>query len=97
MATIRDIIDTIKHTSISELAKDLKDVILNLPSIVLNIAKRVAEEYKKMSTLDGYPLVNEIRKLVERIASFIGDIQDDILGFYHVCITYIALKLGKLW
>jgi ferritin-like protein len=58
----------------------------HFPEIIMKIVDKVKETYKKFTDFDGFPLVNAFKRLVNRITTFISDIQSDVLEFYHVSV-----------
>lgn len=89
----KNIINFLKNGGIQKLFNDIVDFIKNLPQIL----KKIAEDFVKfvMEAVDfgGFPIIQKIKNIVIKIRTFIEDVQEDVMGFYHVC-KYINRTSG---
>lgn len=67
---------------------ELVTLFRELPSLIKEMAENMYQSLLKINSFDGYPLVDRVKKLINRIKVFIDDVKSDILGFYHVSSSW---------
>ena len=83
---ISDLIDMGRNHILEKMIVDLVALFKELPSLIKEMAENLYHSMLKLNSFDGYPLVDRVKKLINRIRVFIDDVKADIFGFYHVSI-----------
>lgn len=81
---ISDLIDMGRNHILEKMIIELVTLFRELPSLIKEMAEKMYQSLLKINSFDGYPLVDRVKKLINRIKVFIDDVKSDILGFYHV-------------
>lgn len=84
---ISDLIDMGRNHLLEKMIVELVALFKELPSLIKEMAENLYHSMLKLNSFDGYPLVERVKKLINRIRVFIDDVKADIFGFYHVSVT----------
>ncbi|XP_061197209.1 uncharacterized protein LOC133205414 [Saccostrea echinata] len=90
---ISDLIDMGRNHILEKMITDLVQLLKDLPSVIKEMAENIWKSLKKINNFDGNPLVDRVKKLINRIKVFIDDVKGDILGFYHSVADAITVSL----
>nr|XP_022345803.1 uncharacterized protein LOC111138229 [Crassostrea virginica] len=90
---ISDLIDMGRNHILEKMIVDLVALFKELPSLIKEMAENLYHSMLKLNSFDGYPLVDRVKKLINRIRVFIDDVKADIFGFYHSVADAITVSL----
>ena len=82
--TFKKLINTFKNGGIQKLFNALVKFVKNLPEILKDMLKQFVKFVLQAIRFGGIPWVDRIKHVVLRVRTFIEELQDDIMGFYHV-------------
>lgn len=70
---------------LEKILNSLIEMVKSLPVILGDVGKRMLEFMKEVFSVNGPPIVEEIKTIVYEMKAFIDGVQQDILKFYNVC------------
>ncbi|XP_069134802.1 uncharacterized protein [Argopecten irradians] len=89
----KTMVQTFRDGGIQKLFNSLVSAVKNLPQVIKAAADKFVALMKKVADFGGLPWLDDIKRIVVRVKTFIEDVRDDIMGFYNTIVDAVTITL----
>ncbi|XP_033747032.1 uncharacterized protein LOC117332256 [Pecten maximus] len=89
----KQMVQTFRDGGIQKLFSSLVTAVKNLPKVIKAAADKFVALMRKVADFGGLPWLDDIKRLVVRVKTFIEDVRDDIMGFYNTVVDAVTITL----
>ncbi|XP_069134862.1 uncharacterized protein [Argopecten irradians] len=89
----KTMVQTFRDGGIQKMFNSLVSAVKNLPQVIKAAADKFVALMKKVADFGGLPWLDDIKRVVVRVKTFIEDVRDDIMGFYNTVVDAVTITL----
>ncbi|XP_060074374.1 uncharacterized protein LOC132554093 [Ylistrum balloti] len=89
----KHMVQTFRDGGIQKMFNSLVLAVKNLPQVIKSAADKFVALMRKVADFGGLPWLDDMKRLVVRVKTFIEDVRDDIMGFYNTVVDAVTVTL----